>query len=225
MGIAKEMVAMNAIAETIPNIEPAPSNDWVDAHAGYLFNFAIGQVRDAHVAEDLVQETFLAAVKSRGRFCGQSSERTWLVGILRHKLLDHDRRSSRERRCDEREISYDDVLERCFERRGRWKVTPARWRENPTSDLERREFWMALTQCLRVLPPGLSDAFLLRELDGLESDIICENLQISPANLWQRLHRSRMLLRECLERLGFGEGPSLPRKGQPCAGCRGSGTS
>jgi len=198
---------------------------WVDRHGDVMFRYALRWLRSSEIAEELVQESFLEALRARNTYQGRSSERTWLVGILRHKLLDHDRRSSRERRCDEREISSDDVLERCFERRGRWKVTPARWRENPTSDLERREFWMALTQCLRVLPPGLSDAFLLRELDGLESDIICENLQISPANLWQRLHRSRMLLRECLERLGFGEGTSLPRKGQPCAGCRGSGTS
>ena len=198
---------------------------WVDRHGDVMFRYALRWLRSSEIAEELVQESFLEALRARNTYQGRSSERTWLVGILRHKLLDHDRRSSRERRCDDREISSDDVLERCFERRGRWKVTPARWRENPTSDLERREFWMALTQCLRVLPPGLSDAFLLRELDGLESDIICENLQISPANLWQRLHRSRMLLRECLERLGFGEGTSLPRKGQPCAECRGSGTS
>src|SRR5215472_3360793 len=177
---------------------------WVDRHGDVMFRYALRWLRSSEIAEELVQESFLEALRARNTYQGRSSERTWLVGILRHKLLDHDRRSSRERRCDEREISYDDVLERCF---------------------ERREFWMALTQCLRVLPPGLSDAFLLRELDGLESDIICENLQISPANLWQRLHRSRMLLRECLERLGFGEGTSLPRKGQPCAGCRGSGTS
>src|SRR5262245_60107728 len=71
--------------------------DWVEAHADYLFNFAIGQVRDASIAEDLVQDTFLAAIKARERFAGQSSERTWLVGILRHKIYDHLRRTCRER--------------------------------------------------------------------------------------------------------------------------------
>ena len=90
---------MNAIAELNPNTgcEPTLSSDWVDAHADFLFNFAIGQVRDAGIAEELVQETFLAAVKSSARFSGQSSERMWLAGILRHKIFDHLRRTCRER--------------------------------------------------------------------------------------------------------------------------------
>src|SRR5215468_1457294 len=88
--------------KTAPMPVPAQTNattpeDWVEAHGDYLFNFAIGQVRDAGVAEDLVQETFLAALKGRDRFAGQSSERTWLVGILRHKIYDHLRHTCRER--------------------------------------------------------------------------------------------------------------------------------
>src|SRR5512145_2289034 len=72
-------------------------DDWVEAYGDYLFNFAVGQLRDASVAEDLVQDTFLAALKARNRFGGQSSERTWLVGILRHKIYDHLRHTCRER--------------------------------------------------------------------------------------------------------------------------------
>ena len=77
--------------------QPALGSDWVDAHADYLFNFAIGQVRDANTAEDLVQDTFLAAVKAQNSFGGRSSARTWLVGILRHKIYDHLRKTCRER--------------------------------------------------------------------------------------------------------------------------------
>jgi RNA polymerase sigma-70 factor, ECF subfamily len=149
----------------------------------------------------------------RGTFRGRSSERTWLVGILRHKLLDHVRRSRRERCVETLETTDDNVLGRYFDRRGLWKVGPARGRGDPSSDLERREFWAALGQCLARLPPGLSDAFLLYELDGLDGGAICETLQISPANLWQRLHRSRILLRDCLERQGFGEVRSRLGKG------------
>src|SRR5437016_3715083 len=72
-------------------------SDWVTTHADCLFNFAVGQVRDKHTAEELVQETFLAAVKAQDKFGGKSSTRTWLVGILRHKIFDHLRKTCRER--------------------------------------------------------------------------------------------------------------------------------
>src|SRR6516164_10428229 len=71
--------------------------DWLTAHGDYLFNFAVGQLRDPAAAEDVVQETFLAALKARDRFSGRSSDRTWLVGILRHKIYDHLRKVCRER--------------------------------------------------------------------------------------------------------------------------------
>jgi RNA polymerase sigma-70 factor (ECF subfamily) len=198
---------------------------WVDRHGGVMFRYALRWLRSSEVAEEVVQESFLEALRTRNTFRGNSSERTWLVGILRHKLLDHDRRSRRERRLEELEVTDGDGLRRFFDGRGRWKVTPARWRGHPSSDLERREFWTALGRCLKRLPAGLSDAFLLRELDGLESGAICEVLQISQANLWQRLHRSRMLLRDCLERQGFDDAASLPVKGRACENCRTSGNS
>src|SRR5215510_11637102 len=88
---------MNAIATTSVNTAPDTANDWLAAHGDYLFNLAVGQVRDPLVAEDLVQETFLAALRARDRFGGRSSDRTWLVGILRHKIYDHLRRVCRER--------------------------------------------------------------------------------------------------------------------------------
>src|SRR5882672_10715992 len=88
----------NLANETVSAMPEATTpGDWVEAHGDYLFNFAIGQIRDAGVAEDLVQDTFLAAFKGRERFTGQSSERTWLVGILRHKICDHLRHVCRER--------------------------------------------------------------------------------------------------------------------------------
>src|SRR5262245_37902575 len=184
------------------NLDP---EGWVDRHGDVMFRFALRWVRSSEIAEELVQDAFLEALRMRGTYRGRSSERTWLVGILRHKILDHIRRSSCERCVEGLELTGDDTLGRYFDRRGFWKVTPARWRSDPALDLERREFWTALGQCLARLPAGLTDAFLLHELDELDSDAICETLQISPANLWQRLHRSRLFLRDCLERQGFGE--------------------
>src|SRR5436189_5233600 len=97
--VAIRIVTMKNETDLTTNVESQPilGSDWVDAHADYLFNFAIGQVRDASVAEDLVQDTFLGAVKAQNSFGGKSSERTWLVGILRHKIYDHLRRTCRER--------------------------------------------------------------------------------------------------------------------------------
>jgi RNA polymerase sigma-70 factor (ECF subfamily) len=202
------------------NLDP---EGWVDRHGDVMFRYALRWMRSSEIAEEIVQESFLEALRMRGTYRGRSSERTWLVGILRHKLLDHDRRSSRDRHVEGLEAADNDVLGRTFDRRGLWKPGRARGRGDPSSDLERREFWAALGHCLARLSPGLSDAFLLHELEGLDGDAICETLQISRANLWQRLHRSRMLLRDCLERQGFGEVTSRPGKGRPCQGCRPSG--
>jgi RNA polymerase sigma-70 factor (ECF subfamily) len=196
---------------------------WVDRHGDVMFRYALRWLRSSQIAEEIVQESFLEALRTRATYQARSSERTWLVGILRHKLLDHDRRSRREHRRETADVIDDSLLGRYFDRRGRWKATPARWKGTPSSELERREFWSALDRCLALLSPLLADAFVLRELDGLESDAVCEVLQISTASLWQRLHRSRMFLRDCLLRQGFGEATSLPGKGQPCAGCLASG--
>src|SRR5688572_30556932 len=99
MAIAIGVFAMNNPANDATTMESNATmpDQWVEAHGDYLFNFAIGQLRDANVAEDLVQDTFLAAFKARERFSGQSSERTWLVGILRHKICDHLRHTCRQR--------------------------------------------------------------------------------------------------------------------------------
>ena len=190
---------MNAIAETIPNTacEPALSSDWVDAHADYLFNFAIGQVRDADLAEDLLQETFLAAVKSRGSFSGHSSERTWLVGILRHKICDHLRRSCRERavrvnlppalanseRWDEAVLWLHDVAAEC---------------QSPTRRMELSEFREALELALGKLPPRLAQVFRLYEMEEQPHEEVCARLEISQNNLWVMLHRARKQLRQKL---------------------------
>ncbi len=153
---------------------------WVDRHGDAMFRYALRWVHSSAIAEELVQDSFLEALRARDTFRGRSSERTWLVGILRHKILDHVRRSSRER-CVEGLAAIDDIHGRYFDRRGHWKVSPGRRWGDPSLDLERHEFWAALGQCLARLPAALSDAFLLRELDGLESDAICETLRITPA--------------------------------------------
>jgi RNA polymerase sigma-70 factor (ECF subfamily) len=171
---------------------------WVDEHGDYLYRYALFRLHDAQLAEDMVQETFLAALHAQERFSGRSSEKTWLVGILKHKIADHIRKVSRERSFGDTESSID-IEEDLFDEAGKWKIAPTAWDTDPSSTLENKEFWEVLKRCLSDLPDRLSDAFSLREMDGLSTKEICKLLNVSATNLWVMLHRARMRLRRCLE--------------------------
>lgn len=208
---------MTTAADVTTRIEskPALSNHWVDAHADYLFNFAIGQVHDASAAEDLVQETFLAAVKARETFSGQSSERTWLVGILRHKIYDHVRKTCRERaaRC-ERAPANDPES---WEESTLWLHDVAAESQLPSRRIELAEFRQNLELALGKLPPRFAQLFQLYEIEERPNHEVCAQMKISEGNLWVMLHRARKQLREQLRGwwLGepaqktLGEGPAL----------------
>ncbi|MEW6542242.1 MAG: sigma-70 family RNA polymerase sigma factor [Nitrospirota bacterium] len=185
---------------------------WVDQHGDYLFRFALLRIRDRGVAEEIVQETFLAALQARERFAGQSSERSWLVGIMKHKILDHFRKGGREQPGVEGDVAGNE-LERddAFDERGHWKLdraAPRDWPDDPGGLLERKQFWEVLTRCLGKLPPRMAQVFSLREIDEVTSDEICASLNITPSNLWVLLHRARKHLRQCLETHLFGRSPA-----------------
>lgn len=189
--------------QTLGN-EPALSRDWVETHADYLFNFAIGQVRDAGVAEDLVQETFLAALKSQNGFSGRSTERTWLVGILRHKLCDHLRKTCRERavRVDPTPAASDD---RAYDESVLWVHQVADELQSPSRRMELNEFRENLELALGKLPPRLAQVFQLYAIEERSNREVCAQLNISESNLWVMLHRGRKLLREQLHSWWSGE--------------------
>ena len=186
----------------------------IEAHAEYLYNLAIGQIRDPMVAEDLVQETFLAAVRTRDRFQGQSSERTWLVGILRHKILDHLRRTCRERahRVEARPVradheSWDDAM--------LWLHEVASECQSPTRRLELAEFRENLETALGQLPARVAQAFQLHTVEEQPSSEVCRRLNISEGNLWVRLPRARRQLRDQLAGWWFGESLQADRDRNP----------
>ena len=176
---------------------------WLDQHGDYLFKYAIFRLRDESAAEDAVQETFLAALKAYGNFEGRGSERTWLVGILKHKITDHFRRVTREAPIgeDAGEDEETDLFRNSGQWTGHWDPdhAPTDWQATPLELVERDDFWKVFSDCLSPLPQRTASVFTLREVDGLKSDEICEMLSISPNNLWVMLHRARLHLRNCLE--------------------------
>lgn len=177
---------------------------WVDQYGDYLYNYALFRVRDVDTARDLIQETFLAAIRSRDTFAGKSSVKTWLTAILKRKIIDHFRVSGRETPMSELENS-NSFSEKLFRERGKWIACwkdnrgPLKWSAVPSDTLEQKEFWQTLENCLDKLPDSLSRVFVLREIEEMSAEEICNVLDISTSNLWVLLHRARLHLRQCLE--------------------------
>ena len=171
----------------------------VEQQGDFLYRFAMFRVRDESVAEDLVQETFLAALQGIDKFSGKSSERTWLTGILKHKIIDHFRKMNRYVSIDSN--NDDSADENFFQTDGHWQSeqAPTEWNASPSALVENKEFWQILNRGLSSLPPRIAAAFTLREIDGLSSEEVCRVLDISPNNLWVMLHRARTQLRRDME--------------------------
>ncbi len=168
-----------------------------------LFRYALLQLRDSELADDAVQETLLAAWQSASGFEGKASLRTWLIGILKHKIADHWRRNAREAVApafsqpadeDDGETGEDDF----FMSSGHWNGGPKTWAD-PEAALKQQEFWAIYEICQTNLPPKMAKVFMLRELVGMETDEVCLEAGLSEANYWVTMHRARLRLRECLE--------------------------
>jgi len=161
------------------------------------------QLRDADAAEDAVQEALLAALAGESNFAGRSNLRTWLTGILKHKIVDAIRRQSRERPAAEPENEAGE-FDALFDKRGHWEEPPGPWPQ-PEGALEQKQFRAALEQCLQGLPERTAQAFMMREHLGLDTVEICKELGITPTHCWVMLYRARMALRQCLEMNWFGK--------------------
>jgi RNA polymerase sigma-70 factor (ECF subfamily) len=175
---------------------------WVDAHGDRLFRYALSRLRDARAAEDLVQETLVTAFGSRDRFKGESSELTWMTGILRNKIFEHLRRQAREVAVGtgaEDDGAREDGL---FAPDGHWAgaTAPADWGGDPRARAESAEFADALRACLDALTAQVARAFVLREMEGVGHHECAEALGVPPSHLAVLLYRARMRLRRCLER-------------------------
>jgi len=167
---------------------------------GYLLKFAHLQLRNEAWAEDAVSETILAALVKPQSFGNRSQLKTWLVGILKHKVIDALRHHSREvSSTDHAENDDTDPLDYfAFQADGHFTETPADWGD-PQQQLRSRQFFEILEACVDKLPPVQGRLFLMREWLELSSEEICKDLQLTPTNLYVQLHRARLRLRECLE--------------------------
>ena len=171
---------------------------WVDLYGNYMYRYALSRVADTETAKDLVQEALVAAIKAFERFQGRSSIKTWLIAILKRKIVDHYRRKSNQQITDDIETIANSV-DQLFDESGHWKVKPNEWTVNPGSAYQQKEFMDVLYQCLSKLPPRLSEIFMLREFEELSTTDICRQLSITESNSWVMLYRARMQLRGCLE--------------------------
>jgi RNA polymerase sigma-70 factor (ECF subfamily) len=181
---------------------------WVERYGDYLFRFAVARVRRSDAAEDLVQETLLAAWKGRAGYDGTASERTWLTAILKRKVIDWLRRQVRERLTADPDADPERFDLELFTKRGEWKAQPGLWTRDPaTEGLDREEFWTVLRACMSTLPVRLHDVFALRYLDEAAAEEVCRDLGLTPSNLWVMLHRARLRMWWCLSRNWFGVEP------------------
>ena len=175
----------------------------LEGHRPALLKIAMLQLRNHAHAEDIVQETLAAALQGMKNFAGESSVRTWLVGILKHKVIDHFRRAKREQPLDVpvEETSLDD-FDALFLEDGHYVDMPAEWGD-PEQTLSQRKFFETLERCLEGLPKNTARVLTMREVMGLDTDEICKELAITANNCWILLYRARQSLRVCLEKTWF----------------------
>ena len=170
---------------------------WVQQHADYLFNYTIGRVNNHDLAKDLVQETFFAGLKAMDNFQGLASERTWLISILKRKIIDHYRKiNSAKGKAEVKMNFYTDG-----EREGEWieERAPSNWNNETDKDIENKELNLVLEKCIGNLPEKYEMVFRMKTIQQFETEEICKELDITSSNLWVIIHRARTQLRKCME--------------------------
>ncbi len=186
------------------NGQPGVGNteEWLTLYGDYLYRYALFRLSNEEIARDMVQETLIAAWKAQKNFRGDSSIRTWLVGILKHKITDYVRKQIRDRNlANHLETDPTSVF---FNANGQWRQPVREWTDNPEQLSSNHEFLQTLHTCIAKLPEQHRHVFSLRELMGEDTEDICKACSISTTNLHVIMHRARLALRKCLEKTWFG---------------------
>jgi len=180
---------------------------WVGLYGDYLYNYAISRVNNVEQAYDLVQDTFLAALNAQSSFEGRSSEKTWLISILKRKIIDYYRKEGRKKEHKLIDKNYHEGKEALpfhteGDMKGHWidERTPADWKISADSAIENEELSEILKKCIELLPEKWNSVFVLRMVEELETEEVCKELGITASNLWVILHRSKLQLRDCVEK-------------------------
>ncbi len=190
--------------ESDPDDSVSALHRQLEAMRPALLRFALLQLRNAALAEDVVQDALIAVLEQPQRFAGQSTLRTYVTGIMKHKIIDALRSTGRERQFDTpAEQSDDDALDTLFHNNGHLVDAPRNWGD-PDTTLQQKDFFRIMELCLEKLPPKTARIFLMREWLELDTDEICKELGCSTSNAWVMLYRARLRLRECLELHWFG---------------------
>ena len=174
---------------------------WVSLYADYLYSYAVARLDDEEQAKDLVQETFLAALEGTGQFKGKSSERTWLTAILKHKIIDVYRKRSSGLRVVE-EVEREPEQEFFESDNGHWKdaYNPRPWGVEDRDPLANKELKAILKGCLQKLPALWFSVFTMKHMDESATELICDQLKLTPSNFWVIMHRAKLNLRACIQK-------------------------
>ena len=173
---------------------------WVSNHSDYLYNYALYKVSNQEIAQDLVQETFIAGLKGAQSFQGKSTERTWLVSILKRKVIDHYRRENVRKNTSSLDYNSPFIAEGAYKNHWNEDRGPSKWSLDKSNNLETEEFQAILNYCMSLLPEKWRSAFHLKMMEECSGDEICKELDLSSSNLWVIIHRAKLKLRECIEK-------------------------
>jgi len=187
-----------------------PKN-WLPSYGDFLFSFAMLKTGDRMIAEDLVQETFLSAIKAKDSFQGNSSEKTWLAAILKNKIIDHYRKKEILKQADTYLSSTNDSFHAAFfsnneDNWGHWnkETAPSEWSaQSADAIVNSKEFYKILLYCIEKMPAKLAPVFLARFIDEDDAENICKEFNLSSSNYWVIIHRAKVLVRNCLEKNWF----------------------
>lgn len=173
---------------------------WVEEYTHDLLSWALNKLSDRETAKDLVQDTFLAAAEKIDGFRGESTPKTWLFSILNYKIIDHYRKKVKQ------PVSLDDdSFLSFFSAEGDWKTEkrPIDWHEEESHLLDNPEFTEILRKCLKELPEKWNASIRFKYLLNKTGEEICQELEMTPTNLWQIIHRAKVKLRDCVENKWF----------------------
>ena len=174
------------------------ADEWVDKYSDLLYNYTLQRVSDNGLAEDIVQDTFLSAWKNRDAYKGEASEKSWLFAICKNKIIDHYRKSAHQIA----KPSAVDASDAFFDEAEHWtaEAGPKDWGISGHQSIEKKEFYSILESCKSKLQKIQQSVFVLKFMEGQDSDAICKVLNITASNYWVIMHRAKLQLRSCLDK-------------------------